>query len=175
MNKNEILSGAVINNELNVLKTLLLDGESEIPCFYKMCFPGLCCFLSVICFPWVAYTLLNDDIYSRASILQFTLLLGLALFVSITGVASLILSLPSNFMKQSDLFKTLKLRCKTYALTMCLYYFSFSFFAAYLHFTLLSFAAYSLVSLAVLLVVSMLDFSRYQLSAVMFVISHLKR
>ena len=38
MNKNEILSGAVINNELTVLKTLLLDGESEIPCFYKMCF-----------------------------------------------------------------------------------------------------------------------------------------
>ncbi len=169
-----MITKKIIDEEIVELKSLLINGDAEVPSFWVCMWPGLVLTIwNIIC----ALTSTDKDYVSGNDsfmAVAFSLFISVIILLGISSGRALLLSVPISFRTKSILFIFLARKMKVYACVYMLLVLIASVYNRFFYTTSFPFLFLLIVLTIGMGIIINIDLSRYQLHAFTSVLNSFK-
>ena len=176
-----MITNKQITDEVEHLKTLFKNGETEIPSMFKCFLPGMAAMSWLVLWPLVLYgykfvflDLTDAARLGVAASVLFGLIAGLFTMIFIANVRAIYLSIPKSFREKSALCKFIVTKAKAYGLTYMVSYALLIVFCSFLMNGAIYSAVLFVLSSFGFMIFMNVDLNRYQLTALTSLLESIK-
>lgn len=169
-----MITKKIIDEEIVELKSLLINGDAEVPGFWVCMWPGLVITIwNIIC---ALISTDKDYVSGNDSFMavSFSLFISIIILLGISSGRALVLSAPISFRKRSILFIFLAKKMRVYACVYMLLVLIVSVYNRFFYTTSFSFLFLLIIMTVGVGVFINIDLSRYQLHALTSVLNSFK-
>lgn len=168
------LTHKIIQEESEVLKKHLQDGDVEIPSMWSCAWPGLLLILWLTLWPAFVFDFLTTPSEGTLIAMGFGAFLGVIVFFGMFNFCSIYLSLSINFRETSKVIHVLRKKTIVYFVVFIIINFLTGFLADNSKAGALQYLFPTVVSLCILGFIMSADIGRYRLSAFTSVLELIK-